>query len=88
MRERPGSGRRPGSPTRARYHGETRMKEQGKKKASSPPATRTALRVPSPEEVARRAYEIYLARGGEPGHEQEDWLRAEKELKERAASRK
>jgi hypothetical protein len=64
------------------------MKEQGRRRASAPPGARTSLRVPSPEEVARRAYEIYLARGGASGHEQEDWLRAERELKELAASRK
>lgn len=34
----------------------------------------------SNEEIARRAYEIHLARGGEPGHDLEDWLQAEKEL--------
>ena len=32
------------------------------------------------EEIRRRAYEIYLARGGEPGHDLEDWLQAEREL--------
>jgi len=35
---------------------------------------------PTPEEIAERAYEIYLARGEAPGHDQEDWLRAEREL--------
>jgi hypothetical protein len=35
---------------------------------------------PSHEEIARRAHEIAEARGGEPGHELEDWLQAEKEL--------
>ena len=38
----------------------------------------------SGEEVARRAYEIYLARGAQPGHDLEDWLRAERELLEEA----
>ena len=33
-----------------------------------------------PDEVARRAYELYQARGGEPGHELEDWLQAEGEI--------
>ena len=33
-----------------------------------------------PEEIAQRAYEIYLRRGGEPGKESEDWAAAEKEL--------
>lgn len=34
----------------------------------------------SQDEVARRAYELYVARGGEPGHELEDWLQAEREI--------
>ncbi len=29
---------------------------------------------PNEDEVARRAYELYQARGAEPGHEFEDWL--------------
>jgi HSP20 family molecular chaperone IbpA len=32
------------------------------------------------EFVARRAYEKFLLRGGEPGRELEDWLSAEREL--------
>jgi hypothetical protein len=32
------------------------------------------------EEIRNRAYEIYLQRGGQPGDELEDWLRAEREL--------
>jgi hypothetical protein len=35
---------------------------------------------PTSEEIARRSYEIYLARGAQPGHEVEDWLTAEAEL--------
>lgn len=35
----------------------------------------------SPERIAARAFELYLARGGEPGQELEDWLRAEAELR-------
>ncbi len=30
--------------------------------------------------IARRAYELYLERGAEPGRDLEDWLRAEAEL--------
>ncbi len=30
--------------------------------------------------ISLRAYEIYLSRGGEPGHEMEDWLQAENEV--------
>jgi hypothetical protein len=32
------------------------------------------------EEIKRRAYEIYLARDGQPGGELDDWLQAEREL--------
>jgi hypothetical protein len=32
------------------------------------------------QEIRRRAYEIYLERGEEPGHDLEDWLQAEREL--------
>lgn len=32
-------------------------------------------------DVARRAYDLYLARGCEPGHDVEDWLQAERDLR-------
>ena len=31
-------------------------------------------------DVARRAYDLYLARGCEHGHDVDDWLQAEREL--------
>ena len=34
----------------------------------------------SREDIAHRAYELYVQRGGEPGNDVEDWVRAEKEL--------
>jgi hypothetical protein len=36
---------------------------------------------PSRAEIARRAHELYLQRGGEPGEDVEDWAKAEQELK-------
>jgi Protein of unknown function (DUF2934) len=33
------------------------------------------------EEIARRAYELYVARGGTHGYDIEDWLQAERELR-------
>ena len=33
------------------------------------------------EEIRRRAYELFEARGGEDGHELDDWLRAEEEIR-------
>jgi hypothetical protein len=35
--------------------------------------------------IACRAYELFTARGGEHGHDLEDWLRAERELTGQAA---
>ena len=35
------------------------------------------------EEIARRAYEIFQARGADQGRELEDWLQAEREISER-----
>jgi HSP20 family molecular chaperone IbpA len=32
------------------------------------------------DQIARRAYELYKSRGGDDGHDKEDWLRAEAEL--------
>jgi hypothetical protein len=36
---------------------------------------------PTSEQIARRAYEIFLARGGTHGHHEDDWFQAERELK-------
>jgi hypothetical protein len=52
------------------------------RKTSSPAVreSRAAENNPTPEQIALRAYEIYLDRGGAPGNELEDWTRAEREL--------
>ncbi len=34
------------------------------------------------QQIRERAFEIYLARGGQEGNEVSDWLAAERELKE------
>lgn len=36
---------------------------------------------PTREQIAKRAYEIFLARGQAHGHEKDDWAQAERELK-------
>jgi hypothetical protein len=41
----------------------------------------------SEEEIARRAYELWQARGCPPGDGSEDWIAAERELVERRYSR-
>jgi Protein of unknown function (DUF2934) len=33
-------------------------------------------------DIARRAYDLYLARGCAPGQQLEDWLQAERELRQ------
>jgi len=35
---------------------------------------------PTEEQIRSRAYEFYLQRGCQPGHERNDWLQAEQEL--------
>jgi hypothetical protein len=47
------------------------------------PLERVALIEPATIErdrIAERAYELYVSRGRESGHELEDWLTAEREL--------
>lgn len=55
--------------------------KKGSSSASKKP--RAAQSAPTREEIALRAYEIYLERGGAPGHELEDWTQAERELLEK-----
>jgi hypothetical protein len=54
-----------------------------KKRADRKPAL-----APTTEEIAERAYEIFVARGGQPGHELDDWLQAESELLREHAARR
>jgi hypothetical protein len=35
---------------------------------------------PGRDEIARRSYDLFIARGGEHGHDLEDWLEAESTL--------
>jgi hypothetical protein len=64
------------------------MKEKGRKAPLHPrgPGKNAPAEAPSAaptyDEIAQRAYEIYLARGGGPGREDEDWRQAERELRE------
>lgn len=43
---------------------------------------RAAKNLPTQEQIALRAYHIYLERNGAPGDPHADWLRAERELLE------
>lgn len=57
-----------------------------KAKPSAPKSVKAAVNPPSFDEIAKRSYELYLARGGVIGHEVEDWLTAEAELSGRPVS--
>jgi DUF2934 family protein len=66
---------------------EASMAKEGSKKPDTKmvrhifsPDRNTPTEGPRREEIAQRAYELYLARGGADGSEQEDWLQAEHEL--------
>jgi hypothetical protein len=50
-------------------------------KMSSPRLARTASSEPTTEQIAGRAYELFLARGAEHGHDVDDWTQAERELR-------
>lgn len=50
----------------------------GKKAATASSVNRGE---PTHEEIAARAYELYLARGSLDGYSEEDWLMAEAELR-------
>jgi polyketide cyclase/dehydrase/lipid transport protein/DUF2934 family protein len=54
-----------------------RLREKGKEQIQH---DKVGVIRPTDEQIARRAYEIYLDRGQTPGHELEDWLKAEWEL--------
>jgi hypothetical protein len=49
----------------------------------APPATDKAVRtaaLPTEQQIAFRAHQIFLERGGTPGSDLDDWLQAEREL--------
>src|SRR5260370_5122199 len=53
----------------------------------SEPATTNGGSESMNDAVARRAYELYCARGSQDGHDVEDWLTAERELRSEGNAR-
>ena len=59
-----------------------------RKRATTPSASEATTPAPvsetrplvTHEMIAARAYQLYVARGGQHGHAAEDWARAEREL--------
>jgi hypothetical protein len=63
-----------------------RPKADSKKAKTPKPAAAgngNAIPINLEDEIRRRAYELYAERGFSSGHEHEDWLRAEREVKQR-----
>lgn len=58
----------------------TRESASPKPRKSTPSASTNGHHHPTHEQIAQRAYCIYLERGATPGNELEDWTRAEREL--------
>lgn len=50
-------------------------------KAPTTPKAPAAKPQPSEEQIRARAHEIFVKRGGTPGHALEDWVAAERELR-------
>ena len=48
-------------------------------------AAQTETARPSEDQIRRRAYELYVQRGGTHGRHMDDWFRAESELRGRAS---
>ncbi len=65
------------------------MKNRQNKPSKTPPAPMAKAKTPAPkndvttDQIRARAHEIYLKRGGAQGHELEDWVAAERELRQR-----
>ena len=52
-------------------------------RTKKPPTAVTSDQQELEHQIRLRAYELYQARGCEDGHEVEDWLRAEEEIREK-----
>ncbi len=68
-------------------HDDGNLEQQGvimAKRTNPPVRTSKSLAQPAltHSEIARRAYDHYLARHCEHGHDLDDWLQAERELKQ------
>lgn len=58
----------------------TRAPASISRKALTEVTAAVTLRAPSHDEIARRAFELFVARGQSDGSDVSDWLRAESEL--------
>jgi len=70
-------------PAAAPVQGKAQPPAQGKtpSQTQTQPRRENPNRSPSQEQIAKRAYQIFQARGGKHGRHAEDWKQAERELK-------
>jgi hypothetical protein len=54
--------------------------------ATDPPVVISLASEVTDDDIARRAYELYCARGFEDGHDVDDWLDAQRDLRGAATS--
>jgi DUF2934 family protein len=63
------------------------VKKSAKNVVAMPvPAAALHSTAPSRDDVARRAFELYCERGGQDGQDVQDWLEAERELRQAAST--
>ena len=68
-------------PTPRRRRTDLPRTEPGPLSLSSASSIVAAAITPAPEEIARRAYELYEQRGRADGNDWSDWFQAEQEMK-------
>jgi Protein of unknown function (DUF2934) len=56
------------------------MPEAGSIPVARKPSTVSSSSVDLAAQIRERAYQLYVERGSTPGHENEDWFRAEREI--------
>ena len=60
-----------------------RISQTGQRTTRTTHSTSATAGHPTEEQIRRRAYEIYIARGGSGGNPDSDWRQAEQELRGR-----
>jgi hypothetical protein len=55
-------------------------------KHATPPSAPARSPAPAHEQIARRAYEIYINKGSQKGQCQQNWHQAERELRKQPAT--
>ena len=73
----------PVSPGTLKAPGPKAAEKRARTKKTAAAGNGNAIPINLEDEIRRRAYELYAERGFSSGHEHEDWLRAEREVKQR-----